>query len=130
MIVGAGVTWIPGYLWRLDGDFKAYAARETPWLVRLPSEQFLQQVRVATYSTATGLTAKQITGVLQTFDGLDDTICFASGYPRWDTDRVNDVSGLFPSSWCDKILSKNADAFFRWTPRHPSVAGPIFEAAT
>jgi predicted TIM-barrel fold metal-dependent hydrolase len=123
LVVGAGMTWIPGFVWRLDSDFKAYGARETPWLKRMPSEQFAQQVRVSTHSFCSAPDAEQFAQLLETYDGIDDVLCFASGYPRWDTDDPASVAGYFPEASRAKVLRDNALALFRWpTSSRASVA--------
>ena len=114
MIVGAGVTWIPGLLWRSDSDFKQSAPREAPWMKRSPSEQFLEQVRVSTYSNRTAPAAEALRRCLSVFPGIENVITFASGYPRWDADLAEHVAGYFPVQWRERVMGANAQDFYRW----------------
>lgn len=117
MVVGAGVAWIPGWLWRFDGDFRAYSARETPWLRRSPSEQVRDQVRVSTYSLASEPADATLGNFLQAVPGMEDILCYASGFPAWDANHPAEVDSRFPRAWRTRILSDNAAGFFRWPSR-------------
>jgi uncharacterized protein len=121
LVAGAGVAWLPGWLWRFDSDYKAYAARETPWMKRFPSEQLLDQVRVSTYSCAPVHEAPGFSRFLGSAEWLDRVLCYASGYPRWDSDTPEAAAACFPAEWRPAILSENAQTLFRW-PRLPRKA--------
>jgi predicted TIM-barrel fold metal-dependent hydrolase len=114
LFVGAGMTWLPQLVWRMDSDFRNYAAREAPWLRRYPSEQVAEQVRVSTYS----LRGTPKSAALRAhFDGLDwmgDVLCYASGHPRWDADAPDAAGERFPAAWQGRILHDNAQHLFRW----------------
>jgi uncharacterized protein len=114
MIVGAGLTWIPGLLWRSDSDFRQSAPREAPWMKRPPSEQFIDQVKVTTYSNRTAPSPEALRRYLSPFEGIENVITFASGYPRWDTDVAERVVASFPLEWRHRVMSSNALDFYRW----------------
>jgi predicted TIM-barrel fold metal-dependent hydrolase len=114
VIVGAGVAWLPSFLWRFDNDYKAQGGIETPWLKRLPSEYIRNQVSVTTYALiGAGLPEPQLRA-LQTVPWIHEMISFASGYPGWDANHWSRVSADLPPEWRRKIMHDNAKANFRW----------------
>jgi predicted TIM-barrel fold metal-dependent hydrolase len=114
LAVGAGLAWLPGWTWRFDSDFKAYAARETPWLRRFPSEQLIRQVRVTTYSFRSAPEPEAFGRFLAAAPWLAGMLCFASGAPRWDADLPETVAAAFPEDWRPGLLHDNAAGLFRW----------------
>jgi len=114
LAVGAGMAWLPSWLWRFDSDFKAYSPRETPWLKSFPSEQVRRQVRVTTYSFRATPDPDVFGRLLAAAPWLAEVLCFASGAPRWDADAPETVAGAFPAAWRNKILHGNAAGLFRW----------------
>lgn len=114
LAVGAGIAWLPSWAWRFDSDFKAYAARETPWMQRFPSEQLLKSVRITTYSFGPAPKAAALEGFLSAAPWLAGVLCFASGAPRWDADRAQDVSAAIPAEWRARVMHDNAAELFRW----------------
>jgi predicted TIM-barrel fold metal-dependent hydrolase len=115
--VGAGMAWLPAWLWRFDSDYKAYSARETPWLRRFPSEQVVEQIAVTTYSAGAVLEQPGFERLLRTAEWLRRCLCFASGYPRWDADAPDAVAGTFPAEWRGAIMRDTALGLFRWPDR-------------
>jgi uncharacterized protein len=112
--IGAGVAWLPGWLWRFDSDYRAYAGREAPWMKRFPSEQLLEQVRVATYSFGAIRDGEGFQRLLRSAEWLADTLCYAGGFPSWDADSPEAVADAFPPAWRKRILRENALSAFRW----------------
>jgi uncharacterized protein len=112
--IGAGVAWLPGWLWRFDADFRSYAAREAPWMRRFPSEQVREQVRVTTYSFGAIRDREGFRRLLGAADWLADTLCYAGGFPSWDADAPDAVAAAFPDAWRRRVLGENALAAFRW----------------
>ena len=112
-LVGAGVTWVPSLVWRLDNDYKALR-REVTWLKRPPSDYFRENVRVSTYAMDVAPSLESLHSVLQATGGLDEMICFASGYPNWDADHPAKVAGVLPRLWRPAVLRNNALDLFRW----------------
>ena len=45
--------------------------------------------------------------------GLESILCYASGYPSWDTAVPDDVRAALPEAWHDKVLVENALGLFR-----------------
>jgi uncharacterized protein len=114
LVAGAGMAWLPCWLWRFDSDHRAYAARETPWMKRFPSEQVLEQVRVASYCCGPVRGQPGFPRFTASAEWLDRVLCYGGGYPRWDSDSSEDAAACFPTEWRGAILRDNALALFRW----------------
>jgi uncharacterized protein len=112
--LGAGVAWLPGWLWRFDSDYRSYASREAPWMKRFPSEQMVEQVRIATYSFGAIRDREGFQRLLASAEWLADTLCYGGGFPSWDADRPDQVAAAFPAAWHERILHTNALGAFRW----------------
>ncbi len=114
LFVGGGITWMPSLVWRMDSDFRNYAAREAPWIKRYPREQVAEQVRVTTYSMRGTPAAPALRSYLEELEWLGDIMCFASGYPRWDADPVSAAAERVPEAWHARVYRDNAQGLFRW----------------
>jgi predicted TIM-barrel fold metal-dependent hydrolase len=114
LLVGAGVTWVQTVIWRFDNEFKALR-REVPWLSEEPSQYFLRNLRVSTYPLDGVPTTAAWSKVLGAQPGLEDMICFASGYPNWDADSAAAVAAKLPPAIHDKLFRENAEKLFRWS---------------
>jgi predicted TIM-barrel fold metal-dependent hydrolase len=115
LVVGAGVTWLLSVVWRLDNEFKALR-REVPWLTGRPSSYFLENVRLTTYPLDRLPGPGTWEAVFSALPDLERMVCFASGYPNWDTDQAAAVEQMLPASCRQAVLRDNAAAFFRWAP--------------
>jgi uncharacterized protein len=115
-VSGAGAAWIPGLFFRLDVNWRGLR-REVPWVRRPPSDYFRDHVRVSTWPLdrpAEPDGAERVVRLLSTFDGIEDLLCFASGYPHWNADTPAETAERLPAAWRAKILHDNARAWFRW----------------
>jgi predicted TIM-barrel fold metal-dependent hydrolase len=99
----AGVAWIPAFLRRLDTNYRGLR-REIPWLTRLPSEYFLESVRVTTQPLDLD---GGLLGPVEEL-GMENVLMFASDYPHWDTDDVLQIRGRLPLAWRERVLWGNA----------------------
>jgi uncharacterized protein len=110
MLLGAGVAWLPAFLWRVDTDFKG-VRREVPWVKRLPSDYVRDFVVVGTYP----LDGPQGTdGMRKLLDMLPSptTVVYASGYPSWDRDHAGAVLERVPEEWREEVFSRAAARHF------------------
>jgi predicted TIM-barrel fold metal-dependent hydrolase len=116
-IEGAGVSWVPGLLRRMDLTWKAMR-KEVPWVNEPPSSSFERQFRVGTYGFERREGAEMLSRIAEFRPELADLVCFGSGYPAWDTVTPQGVIKPFPPEWHDRVLHDNAAQWFRWAPIH------------
>jgi uncharacterized protein len=115
LIVGGGAAWIPGYLWRLDNQYKQID-QEAPWLKRLPSEHFLHHVRVATHSLEAP-PGGALGRLLEALPGAERLLVYASCFPDSDSEAPEAVASRLPAAWRERVLRQNALELFRWPSR-------------
>ena len=108
-----GFCWAPWILLGLDARYAALR-RERPELDRLPSEYFREQIWMATQPFETGAGRRALTGLLETLDGIEARLCFASDYPHWDADPPDQIAARLPRDWRDRIMGGNAAELFGW----------------
>lgn len=120
LLVGGGITWAPGFLWRLNYWFNTIQS-EAPWLRQLPSEYFREHVRLSTYSLESVPKPDDLRKALETIPGIESTLIYASGYPNADYSEPDDVARRLPSEWHDRLFRDNALEFFRWPEGLPAV---------
>jgi predicted TIM-barrel fold metal-dependent hydrolase len=110
LVIGGGVLWIPALLWRFDTNYQSLR-REVPWVKRLPSEYFQEHVRVGTVPLDK-LSPPAFLQAIRLIDRADDILCFASGYPDWDSDDASNVALKLPPEWRQKIMHDNGHRLF------------------
>lgn len=128
-VSGAGAAWIPGLFFRLDVNWRALR-REVPWVRQLPSEYFKQNMKVSVWPMdrpAESDGAERVIRALNTFSGIEDILCFASGYPHWNGDEARDVAERLPADWHRKVFYQNSLDLFRWPdkPRTAPIAAEV-----
>lgn len=111
LLVGGGMSWLPGFLWRFDADYKGMR-RETPWVRRMPSEYVREHVRLTTYPLDTETQPEGLAAVLGTYEGMEDVLCYASGRPAPDTCAADAVLRVLPPVWHQKVMAENAESLF------------------
>jgi len=106
-----GVTWLPYYLDRMDGEWEMRAELETPWLTKKPSD-IVRDAEMC-FSVETGETL-----LPQTIEYLgDDHFLYASDVPHWDADFKGGLAQLWERSDLtttskEKIFYHNARRLF------------------
>lgn len=111
---GAGVGWLHAWLWRFDAEYKSFGLGEAPWMTTTPSDYARRYVGISTYGVdPSGLSElEQI--ALSTIDGVEDVICYGSGYPNWDRNDPDRMIRTVPESWRPKFLGENVKRLVRW----------------
>ncbi|NDK31976.1 amidohydrolase family protein [Nesterenkonia haasae] len=115
-VSGVGVGWIPGLFFRLDVNWRGLR-REVPWVRKLPSEYFRESFRISSwpFDKAPGEDGpERVVRALEAFGGVDKLMCFASGFPSWNTDSISDIASRIPASWHNSVFKDNAEEWFRW----------------
>jgi predicted TIM-barrel fold metal-dependent hydrolase len=112
-VTGAGVSWVPGMLRRLELAWTALR-REVPWVKESPTETFHRQVRVSTYGLERDGGRDIVRRMAEQHEELGRLFVYGSGYPSWDTLTPADIKETFPAEWHERILSENAEEWFRW----------------
>jgi predicted TIM-barrel fold metal-dependent hydrolase len=121
-LAGSGAVWITAFLWRFDGDHRAFR-REVPWVSERPSVYFRRNVRVGTNPFAIAPSTARLLQALRSIDGIEEMLCFASGYPNADWESAGDIAAMLPEAWRRRVMHDNAAALFRGSvPLHPPVA--------
>jgi predicted TIM-barrel fold metal-dependent hydrolase len=106
VILETGFTWVPHWMMRADQHYRELR-NEIPWVKKLPSAIFREQVRVATQPME-----EMTKDDLLQFNALmksDELLVFATDYPHWDSDEPMRVlpPGLDPDLQ-RKIMGANA----------------------
>ncbi|UOR01904.1 amidohydrolase [Leucobacter allii] len=118
-VTGVGVAWVPGLFFRLDVNWRGLR-REVPWVRKLPSEYFREHFRIGSWPfdrAPESDGAERVIRALEAFGGVEDLVCYASGFPAWDCDTVDDIAERVPDAWRRKVFSENALDWFRWPER-------------
>jgi uncharacterized protein len=113
-LIEGGVCWLPGLLWRLDGNYKALRM-EVPWVKRLPSEYVRDHVRLTTQPLERPESTKELRAVLDVI-GVE-MLLFATDYPHWDFD--NPLFLAVKTGWKEPIMDTNARTWYRLPARTP-----------
>jgi len=79
VLLESGVTWLPGFLWRADKDWKGIR-REIPWVDRLPSEIVSEHVRFSLHPFDG---PPDVYPELVEQAGGDHMFLFATDHPHW-----------------------------------------------
>jgi uncharacterized protein len=113
LLSGAGSTWIPSVMWRFDNEY-APSRREVPWVRRRPTEYFRDSVRVTTHPLEHWVPTERWERLMSAFEGMSEVLCYASGYPNWDTNTADQVRQHVPAEWQQSVMHDNAQQLFRW----------------
>lgn len=112
VIEEGGVGWIPPIMWRFDTDYKGLR-REIPWVQKLPTEYFRNNIRVTTQPYEVASDPEAMIKSLETIGG-EDFLLFATDYPHWDADDPTYVADLLPKAWLPKVFYENGRDTFGW----------------
>ena len=119
LLVGGGAAWIPSQLWSLDYWYKI-SGSAYPWVERLPSDYFVDHVRVSTLSLEKPPQPERLAQALGVIEGIDRVLLYTSGYPDEEWETAEQVAERLPAEWHERVFRANADEFFRWPERFTS----------
>ena len=111
LLIEGGIAWLPGILWRLDGNWRGLRA-DTPWLTRKPSEIVREHIRFTTQPLEHTEGRDDLLFEMLEAAGAPDNLCFATDYPHWDFDDPAFMLKRLPVSWREKVMHENAAAFY------------------
>jgi predicted TIM-barrel fold metal-dependent hydrolase len=112
IMLECGFNWAPWLFWGLDSHY-AELRRESPWVKKAPSEYFYDHIWLSTQPIEPGDRPQDMRELLESFDGLEDKLCFATDYPHWDSDEDDFVARHLPPAWVSKVLYENARKLFK-----------------
>jgi predicted TIM-barrel fold metal-dependent hydrolase len=108
LVIESGVSWLPGLLWNLDGNYDRLRL-ESPWVKRRPSDYLRERVKLTTQPLEIPRDGRSnLVELLQSVEGIEDMLCFASDYPHWDSDALRFITRHLPTAWHEKIFAANA----------------------
>jgi uncharacterized protein len=109
--IEGGFEWVPFMMHRMDSAYKGLR-QETPWVKRMPSEYFRDNMRFTT-QPMDDLSPKEFLNTIDAM-GTDKMLMYATDYPHWDFDSPERT---FPknisSDLRQKILFDNAREFYK-----------------
>jgi predicted TIM-barrel fold metal-dependent hydrolase len=121
LLVGGGVVAYPALIWALDYWYKM-TGPAFPWIERLPSEYFVDHVRVSTLSLEKPAEPERLAQALNVFDGIERVLLYTSGYPDDEWETPEQIAARLPQEWHENVFRTNADEFFRWPARYAASA--------
>lgn len=105
VLMESGVTWLPGYLWRLTKFWKGLRS-EIPWVSDPPAGIVRDRVRL-TLQPFDGPPDPASIGRFMEHMGSDELLLFSTDYPHWHFDDRDALPDGLPESLLRKILIDN-----------------------
>jgi predicted TIM-barrel fold metal-dependent hydrolase len=105
VLIEAGFTWLPAFLWRANKTWRGVRA-EVPWVDQAPSELVRTHVRITLQPTDTPHDAETMQAVMEQI-GCDDLLLFSTDYPHWHFDGTEAFPPGFPAKLRQRVLRDN-----------------------
>ena len=105
VLLESGVTWLPGFLWRLSKFWRGVRA-EVPWVDRPPAEIVRDHVRLTIQPFDAPDNPDIVERMVEHLDS-DDILLYASDFPHWQFDGDDALPVGLPESLKGKILVDN-----------------------
>jgi uncharacterized protein len=105
VLVESGVTWLPGFLWRLSKFWRGVRS-EVPWVERPPGEIVRDHVRL-TIAPFDAPPDPQVVERMVDHLGSDDILLYASDYPHWQFEGEDAIPSGVPEAMRRRILVDN-----------------------
>lgn len=101
-----GWTWLPGFLWRMDAEWKAFH-REVPWVEERPSTYVRRHFRFTTQPFDAPATEPHLSQLLEQI-GSEDILMYGSDHPhRYAHDNEELLAAVSPAH-ASRIRWENA----------------------
>lgn len=111
VLIGAGVAWLPSFLWRFDVNMGAFG-RESPWLTKSPLEYFESNFHVCTYRLGAVPSRQRFELVAGKVSTDGSMYMYGSGRPFADFDPLARVREIVPAEWHSNVLGGSARALY------------------
>ncbi len=102
--------WAVGLMWHMDADWKSLR-EQTPWVKRLPSEYFLDHIRLGSQPMLEPENNQQFFNMLEALHA-DQTLIYCSDWPHWDWDDPATTFPKLPERLHERVFSENARELF------------------
>jgi predicted TIM-barrel fold metal-dependent hydrolase len=114
-VLESGWTWLPGFLWRMDAEWKQYK-RETPWLTEPPSAVVRRHFRFTTQPVDAPPDAAALRTVLDQIGGDDvdgsELLLYATDYPHRYARKATELLDLLTDEQADRVAWTNAREWY------------------
>jgi predicted TIM-barrel fold metal-dependent hydrolase len=110
VLLESGVTWLPGFLWRLAKTWKGVRF-EIPWVDRSPLETVRDQVRLSLTPFDAPEDAATVQRVMEHL-GSEDMLLWSSDWPHWQFDGAPRLPPGVGPALARKICVENALAVY------------------
>jgi predicted TIM-barrel fold metal-dependent hydrolase len=111
----SGWTWLPGLLWRMDQEWKAYRA-EVPWLTAPPSEYLRRHFRFTIAPTDSPEDPAQLANTLNQIGageaGGHELLLYASDFPHSYPSDLEGLLSILDPEQRQGVFSNNALAWY------------------
>ena len=105
VLMEPGVTWLPGYLWRLTKFWKGLRS-EVPWVSDPPATIVRERVRLTLQPFDGPPESETIPRVIEHM-GSDELLLFSTDYPHWQFDGSDVVPAGLDPALARKIMVDN-----------------------
>lgn len=105
VLMESGVTWLPGWMWRLNKTWRAMRP-EVPWNKTPPADTVREHVRLTIQPFDAPPQPQQLERVIEAI-GSEDMFLFSTDYPHWHFDGADAVPDGLPQTLVRKMLFDN-----------------------
>jgi predicted TIM-barrel fold metal-dependent hydrolase len=105
VLMESGVTWLPGYLWRLTKFWKGLRS-EVPWVADPPATIVRERVRL-TLQPFDGPPDPATLARFMEHMGSDELLLFSTDYPHWQFDGADVIPAALDPALARKIMVDN-----------------------
>jgi predicted TIM-barrel fold metal-dependent hydrolase len=105
VLMESGVTWLPGYLWRLTKFWKGLRS-EVPWVSDPPSTIVRERVRLTLQPFDAPPEPETLVRFMDHM-GSDELLLFSTDYPHWQFEGLDAIPAGLDPALARKIMSDN-----------------------
>jgi predicted TIM-barrel fold metal-dependent hydrolase len=104
-LMESGITWLPGYLWRLTKFWKGLRS-EVPWVSDPPSTIVRERVRLTLQPFDAPPEPETLVRFMDHM-GSDDLLLFSTDYPHWQFEGLDAIPAGLDPALARKIMVDN-----------------------